>query len=142
MTLIDHLKKQKITLSFAESMTGGALAAHITKMQGASHVFKGSLVCYDNDIKTRVLGISPSFIDTYGVVSKEVCQAMVEACQKMFMSSISVSVTGYADGNEKDIYIGIKEHETIIYHLIRKEQSRSEMIQEVVDFIYDQSRSN
>jgi PncC family amidohydrolase len=137
MTLTEHLKKQNITLSFAESMTGGALASHITKMQGASLVFKGSLVCYDNDVKTRILGISQSLIDTYGVVSKEVCQAMVEACQKMFMSSISISVTGYADGKEKDIYIGIKEHETNVYHLIRNKQSRTEMIQEVVNFVYD-----
>lgn len=137
MSLIEHLKKQNITLSFAESMTGGALASHVTKMPGASFVLKGSLVCYDTEIKTRVLGISQSLIDTYGVVSKEVCQAMVEACQKMFMSTISVSVTGFADGKEKDIYIGIKENETSIYHLVRNEQSRTEMIQEVVYFVYD-----
>jgi PncC family amidohydrolase len=136
MSLIEDLKKQKITLSFAESMTGGALASYLTSMPGASFVFKGSLVCYDNDVKTRLLGIPQSLIDTYGVVSKEVCQAMVEACQKMFLSRLSVSVTGYADGKEKDIFIGIKEDETHIYHLVRNEQSRGEMIQEVVDFVY------
>lgn len=136
MSLIEDLKKHKITLSFAESMTGGALASHITKMPGASFVFKGSLVCYENDIKTRLLGIPQSLIDTYGVVSEEVCQAMAEASQKMFLSRLSVSVTGYADGKEKDIYIGIKDNETMIFHLVRNEQSRREMIQEVVDFVY------
>ena len=136
MSLIEDLKKQKITLSFAESMTGGALASHLTNMSGASLVFKGSLVCYDNDVKIRLLGIPQSLIDTYGVVSKEVCQAMVEACQTMFLSRLSVSVTGYADGIKKDIFIGIKDDETNIYHLVRNEQSRGEMIQEVVDFVY------
>jgi PncC family amidohydrolase len=137
MTLIEQLKNKKLTLSFAESMTGGALASYITQFKGASQVFKGSLVCYDPDIKINVLGISQSLINTYGVVSHEVCEAMVEACHHMFQSSISVSVTGYAEGDEKDIYIGIKYHETILYHLKRSTQTRTEMIHEVVQFIYE-----
>jgi nicotinamide-nucleotide amidase len=137
MSLIEQLKKQDLTISFAESMTGGALASYITSMQGASNVFKGSLVCYDTEIKTRVLGISKALIDTYQVVSKEVCLAMAEACQALFKTHLAISVTGYADGKENDIYIGIKETETTIYHLVRKEQTRQEMIQEVVHFVYD-----
>lgn len=137
MTLIEQLKNKNLTVSFAESMTGGALSSYITQFQGASQVFKGSLVCYNTDIKTNVLGISKALINTYGVVSHEVCEAMVEACQNMFQTTLSVSVTGYAEGDEKDIYVGIKLHEITIYHLKRYAQTRTEMIDEVVQFVYE-----
>jgi PncC family amidohydrolase len=136
MTLLKELENKNITISFAESMTGGALASYITQFKGASKVFKGSLVCYDATIKNHVLGISQTLIDMNGVVSHEVCEAMVEACQKLFQTTISVSVTGYAEGDEKDIYVGIKYRDTSIYHLKRSIQTRIEMIQEIVEFVY------
>lgn len=136
-SIIQQLKAHHKTISFAESMTGGALAASLTKMSGASQVFKGSIVCYDSSVKVDILKVSQAVIDTYGVVSQEVALAMAESCQHMFLSSIAVSVTGYAEGTEKDIFICIKDETTTIYHLIRNHQSRQEMIEEVVSFVFE-----
>lgn len=137
MTIVDVLKQKGLTISFAESMTGGALASHLTRIPGASHVFKGSIVCYDTDIKINILNVTKTLIDTYGVVSKEVSQDMAIKCQDLFESSIAVSVTGYADGEKKDIFMTIRDHETNVFHLIRQDQNRHEMIQEVVNFVFD-----
>ena len=138
MTFVDLLKQKELTISFAESMTGGALASHLTMIPGASHVFKGSLVCYDTEIKINILNVTKTLIDTYGVVSKEVSQDMAIKCQDLFKSSVAVSVTGYADGEHKDIFVTIRDHETNVFHLIRQDQNRRDMIQEVVAFVFNE----
>ena len=61
-----------MTLSTAESCTGGRIAAAITAHSGASNYFRGGLVAYQNDVKEEMLGVPHEMIATYGVVSRQV----------------------------------------------------------------------
>lgn len=124
MTLVEHLRNKSLSISFAESMTGGALSKYITQFSGASDVFKGSIVCYDTQVKVDVLGISQQLIETHGVVSHNVCEAMVISCKEMFKSDIAVSITGYAEGIHKDIFVGISYKDTQVF--ISKEKIKTE----------------
>lgn len=137
MTLVEHLNKQALTISFAESMTGGALSKYITQFSGASNVFKGSIVCYDTQVKVDILGIPQQLIETQGVVSHNVCEAMVISCKEMFKSDIAVSITGYAEGNHNDIFVGISYKDTHVFHIKRKDQNRTQMIDDIVSWIVD-----
>ena len=137
MTLVEHLRNKSLSISFAESMTGGALSKYITQFSGASDVFKGSIVCYDTQVKVNVLGISQQLIETHGVVSHNVCEAMVISCKEMFKSDIAVSITGYAEGIHKDIFVGISYKDTQVFHIKRKDQNRTQMIDDIVLWILD-----
>ncbi|MGB0202710.1 MAG: CinA family protein [Acholeplasmataceae bacterium] len=137
MTLVEHLRNKSLSISFAESMTGGALSKYITQFSGASDVFKGSIVCYDTQVKVDVLGISQQLIETHGVVSHNVCEAMVISCKEMFKSDIAVSITGYAEGIHKDIFVGISYKDTQVFHIKRKDQNRTQMIDDIVLWILD-----
>ena len=95
------LREKGLTLSAAESCTGGLVAKRMTDLPGASGVFRGGVVSYVNDVKAGVLGVSRSLLDEYGAVSEPVARAMAEGCRKLCGSDLAVSVTGVA-GPDKD----------------------------------------
>ena len=108
--------KKKITISVAESCTGGLLSSKLSKLSGSSKYFKMGLITYSNEAKINILKIKKSVIDKYGAVSKECCKSMVENLSKLSKSKISISITGIAGPkggtNEKPVglvYIGIKK---------------------------------
>ena len=70
--VVKELKKKSLTISVAESCTGGKIASLITSTPGASLYFKGSLVCYSKSSKINILKVSKDLIDSKGLVSKEV----------------------------------------------------------------------
>ena len=71
-----------MTISTAESCTGGRIAAAITAQSGASRYFEGGLVAYQNEVKVQMLGVPAEMIAEYGVVSREVAEQMVKgACR-------------------------------------------------------------
>lgn len=74
--LILILKNKGLTLSCAESLTGGLFGSEITSVSGASQVFKGGVICYDTNVKIDVLKVEESIIDSYGVVSSQ-CASMM-----------------------------------------------------------------
>ncbi len=94
--LIEILKKNKKTLTTAESCTGGMIASEITSVSGASSVFEGGFVTYSERIKEEFLGVSPDVISKNGVVSKEVALEMAIGAAKKASADISVAVTGVA----------------------------------------------
>ena len=96
------LLENKLTLSFAESCTGGMLSSLFTRIQGASKVYKGGIVAYSEDIKNGVLNVSKELIDTYSVYSEEVSKEMAGNCLKMFNSDFSISTTGNAGPNVQE----------------------------------------
>lgn len=93
------LCKKKLTLSTAESCTGGLCAKLITDIPGSSEVFFGGVCAYTNEIKEKLLGIPRELIEEYGVVSDEVARALSEAACKKFGTDAGIGVTGYADGD-------------------------------------------
>lgn len=92
------LREKGLTLSTAESCTGGLCAKLITDIPGSSEVFRGGICAYTNEIKIKLLGIDAELIEKHGVVSDEVARALsVAACEK-FGTDAGIGVTGYADG--------------------------------------------
>lgn len=95
-TLLEELSKRNLTLSSAESLTGGLFASTLVDQSGISKVFKGGIVTYWSEIKNQVLHVDEKIIAKFGVVSKECAYAMAENCRAMFSTSISISFTGNA----------------------------------------------
>jgi len=85
-----------LTLSVAESYTGGRLQDLLTNVPGSSKVFLGGLVAYDDNLKVTFLGVSPALIRKHGAVSAEVALAMARGARKRFRSDVATSTTGIA----------------------------------------------
>ena len=81
--IVSLLIKKKLTLSIAESCTGGLLSSAITSVSGSSKVFSMGLVTYSNRAKIKVLGVSKKIIKKYGAVSHQCCLAMVKNLHKL-----------------------------------------------------------
>jgi PncC family amidohydrolase len=94
--LIEILESRGLTLSFAESCTGGLVSAVITSIPGASVVFKGGVVAYANEIKQRVLGVDPGILKVNGSVSGECAKAMASGVSGHFITDYALSITGIA----------------------------------------------
>ena len=119
--LVKKLIKKKLTISFAESCTGGMLSSTITSVGGSSKIFDLSLITYSNKAKISILKIPKKIIAKHGAVSKECCLSMVKSLSKISKANISVSITGIAgpDGGTKLkpvglVFIGIKKGNKII----------------------------
>lgn len=96
------LSSHKLTLSVAESCTGGKIAQSFTSLEGASAYFKGGLVPYDTNIKIAILGVSKELIDEFSVVSKEVVESMAVQAAKKFQSDFAIATTGNAGPTKGD----------------------------------------
>ena len=121
LKIVKLLTKKKLTVSFAESCTGGLLASSITSISGSSKVFNMGLVTYSNNAKIRLLKVPKKTINKYGAVSYETCLSMLKNLSKISNSNISISVTGVAGpkGGTNDkpvglVYIGLKKGRKII----------------------------
>lgn len=90
------LKKNKKTVSFAESCTGGLAAKMITDVSGASDIFNESYITYANKSKERILGVKHETIEKFGVVSEQVAREMAEGVRLLSGSDIGVGITGIA----------------------------------------------
>ncbi|MGA0779026.1 MAG: CinA family protein [Pelagibacteraceae bacterium] len=118
--IIQRLIKKKLSISVAESCTGGMLSSSITSISGASKIFNIGLVTYSNLAKIKLLKVSSSNIKRYGAVSEKCCLKMVEGLSKLSKSKINISITGIAGpkGGSKNkpvglVYIGIKKGKKI-----------------------------
>ena len=119
--LFDVLSEKGMTLSSAESCTGGLIAKSITDLAGSSSVFSGACVTYTNEVKCGLLGIDAQLIEQYTEVSDACAAAMARAVREKIGTDIGVSTTGYAGptgGTEKDpvgtVYIGISTKEKTV----------------------------
>ncbi len=90
------LLDNNMTVSTAESCTGGRIASMITSVPGSSAWYRGSVVAYDNSIKTRILGVDPAVISRFGAVSEETVRAMAEGMRSLASTDYAVAVTGIA----------------------------------------------
>ena len=94
--VVKQLKKRKLTLSCAESITGGGLASAITDVAGSSAVFEGSIVTYSDSAKTKLLGVLKRLITKHTAVSEEVAIAMAEGARTQFKTDFAIATTGVA----------------------------------------------
>ncbi|WP_102346872.1 competence/damage-inducible protein A [Bacillus sp. Marseille-P3661] len=123
--LFKKLQEKKLTISSAESLTGGSFANELTSFNGASLVYQGSIVCYQNEVKEKLLNVSPQVIKEHGAVSFECAKQMAEQVRQTLNSDIGVSFTGVAGPAEQEgkpvgtVFIGIsiKNSKTEVYTL-------------------------
>ena len=115
------LIKKKLTISVAESCTGGLLAHNLTKLANSSNYFEMGLTTYSNQAKIKILKVNKNIINKFGAVSPECCKAMVENLSKISKSRINISITGIAGpgGASKNkpvglVYIGIKTSKKLL----------------------------
>lgn len=90
------LKKKKLTLSTAESCTGGSIAARVTSVAGSSEYFKGSVVAYSNEVKMKLLGVSMETLEKKGAVSEETVIEMVKGAMEALKTDCAVATSGIA----------------------------------------------
>lgn len=116
------LKEKGMTITSAESCTGGKFPAAITDVAGASDVLSSAYITYSNESKIKELGVPAELIDRYGVVSPQVAEAMAIGAKARSGADIAVSVTGYA-GPEADpgheageAYIGFAIGDKVGHH--------------------------
>ena len=128
--------KNKLTISVAESCTGGLLAHNLTKIANSSKYFEMGLTTYSNQAKIKILNVKKNIIQRYGSVSTECCEAMVKNLSKISRSSINISITGIAGpggGSIKKpvglVFIGIKKNKKILIKKYRFKSKKRTSIQ-------------
>lgn len=120
--LIETLLKKGLTVTAAESCTGGLIAKRLTDIAGSSAAVVGGFVTYQTQTKTQLLGVPADLIERHGVVSAEVAAAMAQGARAALDTDIAIATTGYAGPGGGDaenpvgtVYIAVagKEHTTI-----------------------------
>jgi len=121
-TVYNIMKNNKLTLSTAESCTGGLLGNRITNLPGSSIYYNGGIIAYSNHLKIEMINIDKDIIDIQGAVSCEVAEAMAENIKSITDSDYGIGITGIAgpSGGTKEkpvglVYIGISgKHDTVV----------------------------
>jgi len=106
--ILNFMTEKGLTLSLAESCTGGYISHLITQHPGSSKAFLGGVVSYSNSLKESVLGVKKETLERFGAVSRETVSEMVEGSLLNFKSNYSLAVTGIAgpDGGTPDKPVG------------------------------------
>jgi PncC family amidohydrolase len=125
-------KGKNLTLSVAESCTGGLISHYLTTLAGASNFFEAGVVSYSIDSKKRILGVSPEIISQYGVVSNETAREMAEKMRLLTKTDFSLSTTGnlgpdVLEGKDKGlVYIAVSKKGQTFSRELRLKGDRSE----------------
>lgn len=136
--IVNLLKELNYTISSCESLTGGLFSKLITDIPGASEIFKGSIVCYTNEIKVNVVKIKSEIINKYGVVSPECALAMAQNVTKIFNTNVAISFTGNAGPNTLEnkpvglVYLAIVFQKYFLIEELNLRGTREEIRNEVV----------
>ncbi|MBV8727980.1 MAG: competence/damage-inducible protein A [Candidatus Eremiobacteraeota bacterium] len=107
--LIKRFGADARTLAVAESCTGGRICARLTTIPGASKVFLGGVVSYDNSVKSDALGVSDELLSKFGAVSDEAVSAMAQGVRERLRSDVGLATTGIAgpDGGTPEKPVGL-----------------------------------
>ena len=138
--LSDILILKSLTISTAESCTGGLIGHLITSIPGSSKYFMGGIISYSNQAKCNLLGVSPDTLEQYGAVSEQTAKEMAMGVKEKFRSDIGISVTGIAgpDGGSIEkpvgtVYMGfVFDNEPLAIKYIFK-GNRSEIKQQTAE---------
>jgi nicotinamide-nucleotide amidase len=106
--ILDFMEARNLTLSVAESCTGGHVSQLLTQHPGSSKVFFGGAVCYSNNLKKSMLGVSTDTLINYGAVSEQTVTELASACISTYQSDYSIAISGIAgpDGGTEEKPVG------------------------------------
>jgi len=139
--LLDVLVSKKLTLSCMESLTGGLFASTFTSIPGASQVFLGGAVTYQDKVK-ELFGVPSSVIKEHGAISKECAKEMALNASLFFSSDVAVSFTGNAGPDAQEgkpvglVYIGIKVKNSLSVYELHLTGERNFIRRQCVDFAF------
>ncbi|KSU85135.1 nicotinamide-nucleotide amidase [Fictibacillus enclensis] len=114
-TTAEYLKSSNLTVSSAESLTGGWFGQQLTELPGSSAFYKGSVVCYSNEMKEKLLDVSPDVLASHGAVSPDTAKQMADNVRKLTGSDIGISFTGVAGPDKSEgkepgtVFIGLSD---------------------------------
>lgn len=130
--IYELLQQYDLTITTAESATGGMIASTLVNVPGISSYFTEGYVTYSDAAKVKMIGVSPETIRTYGVVSAETALDMADSARRTAETDLAVSVTGVAgpDGGTRDCPVGLvfigcnfRGHGTVERHLFTGDRS-------------------
>ena len=134
-SIIKKLINKKISISVAESCTGGLLSSTITSISGSSTIFNMGLITYSNISKTKILKVNKVIIKNFGAVSSQCCEDMVKNLSNISKSKINISITGIAGPNGGSVnkpvglvFIGLKFGKKLI---IKEKRFKSNIRKEI-----------
>ena len=142
--IVLKLAQHNITISTAESCTGGSLGKIITSISGVSSIYGYGFITYANEAKEKILGVKHETLESYGAVSPETALEMAIGAKKVSGSDIAVSVTGIAGPGggtpEKPVglvYIAIADKDGAEYRKLSLDGTRGEIRAKTCDCVFD-----
>ncbi len=136
----DLLRERELSISCAESCTGGNIAHLITQVPGSSSYFLGSIVSYSNEVKTDVLKVNRSDIHRYGPVSRQIVEQMSKGVAELMHTDCAIATSGIAgpNGGTKykpvgTVWIAVKYSEKIVTECLHFKGDRRQVIQSASD---------
>lgn|GEM_PF-809196 len=150
--LFSLLKKNKITVSLAESCTGGYLSHILTNREGASDFFLGSVVCYSNSSKENILKVPSSLFQIEGVYSLAMAKELAKKAQELFKSRLGIGITGEASSenewNKGKVFVSFCLDENVYHSFefeclgtrqLHKQYFSQQIMKEVLLFLKEQN---
>jgi nicotinamide-nucleotide amidase len=111
--VVETLRNRGLTLSLAESCTGGLISRMITAVPGASSIYPGGLITYSDKVKTNLLGVTEATISQHGAISRETALEMAQNARQLLNTDLGMSITGVAGPESVEgkpvglVYIGL-----------------------------------
>jgi len=144
ISLCEHLIEKEISISTAESCTGGLLSSKIVENSGISKIYFGSFITYSNEMKIAELKVNKDSISTYGAVSETVAKEMLLGLFEKTKTDICIAITGIAgpNGGTEDkpvglVYIGFKIFEEIFVIKNNFRGNRNEIRERSVNKVFN-----
>lgn len=143
---LESMTDRGLTLSAAESLTGGLIGERFTALPGASAVFKGGAVTYCDEVKAALLGIDPALIAEKGAVSREVAEAMAGGVRRAVGADLGLSATGLAgpDGDGVHpvgtVYVGLADKDRVWVRELHLGTGRARVRQAAASHAFDMLR--
>ena len=126
------LRKKGWTISTSESCTGGLVGSFLTSVPGSSDYFIGGVIAYSNEIKTKLLSVSPLTLKKFGTVSEETVGEMANGVKNLLKTDVGISISGIAGptgGTEKKpvgtVALGVDIPQKIITNMVHLEGDRN-----------------
>ncbi|HBH62128.1 MAG TPA: CinA family protein [Nitrospiraceae bacterium] len=140
-------KNRALTLSVAESCTGGLICHYLTSVPGASSFFRAGIISYSEDIKKNIIGVTSETIERFGVISDETAREMAEKTRHISNTDCSLSTTGnigpdVLEGKEKGlVYIAASTKERTISRELKlkgdREKNKAEAAREALRLLIE-----
>jgi nicotinamide-nucleotide amidase len=141
------LADRGLTISVAESCTGGLIGSMITDVPGSSHYFLGGIIAYSNQSKIEILNVSSKTIEEHGAVSDQTVREMAWGAKRLFNSNLGLAITGIAgpEGGSIEkpvgtVFIGLAAEDRIFTAGYRFHGTRGEIKQETARMALDNLR--